>query len=154
VFISKPIRLPAAVLENKIYRADLEFIGIDHSGASYEGRVFLNNQAATYTTPKEIKSGYAGTIYIFGHGGCFGNEGHCEVKDRNRRYDLRSSHPLTRTNKRLIVTEPLRAIGEEFQEIIVSIVPVISKDIERWITKDVDLKNVVKLERILVNAYR
>lgn len=153
VFISKPINLPAAITENKIYRADLEFIGLDHSGASYEGRVYLNNQAATHTTAKDIQLGYAGSIYIFGHGGCFGNEGHCVVKDRNRRYDLRDSHPLTRINKRLIVTEHLRTISKEFQEVVISIVPFISKDIEKWITKDVDLKNVVKLEKILINAY-
>jgi hypothetical protein len=93
-----------------------------------------------------------GLLYEFW--GCFGSEGHCEVKDRNRRYDLRNSHPLTRINKRLIVTEHLRKIGKEIQEIVISIVPIISKDIEKWITKDVDLKNVVKLEKILVNAYR
>jgi hypothetical protein len=34
--LSKPIKLPAAISKNKMYLADLEFIGIDHSGASYE----------------------------------------------------------------------------------------------------------------------
>src|SRR6266480_3079079 len=52
-------------------RADLEFIGVDHSGASYEGRVYLNNANADANTQPTEMNGYAGSFYIFGHGGCF-----------------------------------------------------------------------------------
>lgn len=153
VFVSKPIILPTAIVRGEVYRADLEFIGIDHSGASYEGRVYLNNPNANHATPKDARYGYAGSLFVFAHGGCFGSVGHCEVKERTRRYDLRDSHPLTLLNKRLIVTQQLIAIAKEVQELIVSIVPLVSNDIEKWITKDVDIKNVVNLQKILINAY-
>ena len=72
------------------YRADLELYGIDHSGPSYEGRVFLNNPRADENTALDIKNGYAGSYNIFGHGGCLGDLGHCDVKQR-RPYDHKSS---------------------------------------------------------------
>ena len=60
-------------------RADLVFSGVDHSQTSYEVRVFLNNPTADASTPRTAEHGYAGRFVVFGHGGCFGDEGHCEV---------------------------------------------------------------------------
>ena len=55
-----------------VYRIGIEFHGLDHSGPSYEGMVFINNSEATLKTPTTIKNGYVGSYHIFGHGGCFG----------------------------------------------------------------------------------
>jgi hypothetical protein len=43
VYVSEPIYLDIKKLENEFYRADIEIHGVDHSGPSYEGRIFLNN---------------------------------------------------------------------------------------------------------------
>src|SRR5690348_16357380 len=56
-------------------RADLIFEGVDHSGPSFEGRVFLNNPNATADTPATAENGYAGSFHIFGHGICLGDVG-------------------------------------------------------------------------------
>jgi hypothetical protein len=60
-------------------RADLVFTGVDHSAGSYEVLVFLNNTRATDTTAHTIEKGYGGRFVIFGHGGCYGDVGHCDV---------------------------------------------------------------------------
>src|SRR6266496_260174 len=67
-------------------RADLEFHGVDHSGASFEARIFFNNPGATAATEKTPANGYAGAFHIFGHGGCYGDLGHCEVKGLPRAF--------------------------------------------------------------------
>src|ERR1700730_9488090 len=73
-----------------------------HGEASYEGRIFLNNPKADAETPKDLAHGYAGSFHIFGHGGCLGDVGHCEVSQHNREsYDFRSPHPLTPAKKRV-----------------------------------------------------
>ncbi len=48
-FTSKPIDLTG--IEGEFVRADLEFDGVDHGGASFEARVFLNNADATADRP-------------------------------------------------------------------------------------------------------
>ena len=89
------VTIAAEQLDPEFSRADIEFEGVDHSGASYEGRVFLNNPRADATTPLTSEKGYAGTFHIFGHGGCFGDdEGHCTVRPR-RAYDPRPAHPFS-----------------------------------------------------------
>src|SRR5919201_6293347 len=52
-------------------RADLQFRGVDHSGPSYEARVFLDNPAAKPSTPTTEDQGFAGSFHVFGHGGWF-----------------------------------------------------------------------------------
>src|SRR5215213_2955245 len=96
IYVSDPIALDLESMENRFYRADLEIYGLEHGGASYEGRVFINNRNANQETPKTAENGYAGSFYVFGHGGCFGDPGHCDVSEHRREYDLRLSHPLTR----------------------------------------------------------
>lgn len=107
-------------------RADLEFDGIDHSQASYEVRVFLNNAKAVETTPPEEGEGYAGTFYVFGHGGCYGDEGHCEVNGAPRPFDPRPAHPLSPLKKTLIATDAVkRALGAG-NALTVTVVPIVS----------------------------
>jgi hypothetical protein len=106
-------------------RADLVMSDVEHGGHSYEARIFLNNTAATADTPLTLDQGYAGSFHIFGHGGCFGDVGHCEVTDRGKSAtDKRGPHPLTPIRKELTVTDPLRAVLQKGKLETVTIVPI------------------------------
>jgi hypothetical protein len=48
--------------------AEIRFEGVDHSGPSYEARVFLNNGKADANTPQTAEYGYAGSFFVYGHG--------------------------------------------------------------------------------------
>ena len=116
--------LPLANLDQQFYRADIQFHGVDHAGATYEGRVFLNNPAADEHTPRTPDSGYAGCFHIFGHGGCLGDPGHCDVVPR-RPHDPRPAHPLTPARKVVIATEAVRRAIGAGADITITVVPVI-----------------------------
>jgi hypothetical protein len=107
-FVSTPIDLPAPDAE--FTRADLAFYGVDHAGSSFEGRVYLDAPGATVASGREDEA-YAGAFHVFGHGGCFGDEGHCDVPSGPRDpFDLRPEHQLTPQTKLVTITEPLRAL--------------------------------------------
>jgi hypothetical protein len=92
-------------------RADLIFAGVDHKGPSYEVRLFFNNPTATVSTPRTAEHGYAGRFTIFGHGGCYGDEGHCDVPVTSADLtDLRGPHPLTPLDTFVTVTDALRRV--------------------------------------------
>jgi hypothetical protein len=87
-------------------RADLEIYGINHFRPSYTAHVYLNAPASGELEVSH--DSYAGSFSIFGHGRCYGSEGHCEAHSHIRRFDDRPSHPLTRAFKRVVITEALR----------------------------------------------
>src|SRR5712692_3189416 len=89
-----PRKIDVKQLPAQFSRADLEFIGVDHSGASYEARVYVNNPKADANTEATEANGYAGSYYIFGHGGCFGDIGHCALPKQQDVFDRRPPHPL------------------------------------------------------------
>ena len=66
---SPPIKVYYNRDENDFYTVDIEFYGVDVSGPSYEGRVYVNNPDANESTPLDDKSGYVGSYYVFGHYG-------------------------------------------------------------------------------------
>jgi hypothetical protein len=100
--------------ERPFNRADLLFSGVNHSGLSYEVRVFLNNPDATSETPRDVAHGYAGRYSIFGHGGCFGDEGHCDVPPPHADpTDLRPPHQLTPQMTTVTITEALQHVLAE-----------------------------------------
>jgi tyrosinase len=118
---SSPI--PTALLDAEFTRADIEFHGLDHSGATYEGRVFLNRADASEETPRDVPE-YAGSYFVFGHGGCLGDPGHCDATPR-RFYDPRSAHPLTPIVKVVIATAALRRAKAGSDQLTVTVVPVL-----------------------------
>jgi tyrosinase len=124
-FTSRPIDLPRPSARGTFYRADLIFEGVDHSGASYEARIFLDNPDAGPDTPRDPEHGYAGSYTIFGHGGCVGEEGHCDPGTRTTdAFDLRPPHPLEPITKTVPITEALRATtGETMTVTVVPVVP-------------------------------
>jgi tyrosinase len=108
-FTSKPIELPPA--EHPFSRADLLFYGLDHSGASYEARVFLDPRGVGRDADSEHRA-YVGSFYILGHGGCFGDVGHCDIPSERDAFDLRPAHQLEPALRILTVTEAVRGLLE------------------------------------------
>ncbi len=121
-FVSNPITVTLTAPDESYRRADLEFHGVDHSKASFEGRLFINNPGAGPETPTDHES-YVGSFWVFGHGGCAGGEGHCEPPAERRPFDFRAEHQLTRVSKRVMVTEKLRSLVGQGQSFSVRIVP-------------------------------
>jgi tyrosinase len=129
--------LPLAGLDPKPYRADIEFYEVDHAGASYEGRVYVNHPDADENTGYDHPA-YAGSYHIFGHGGCLGDPGHCEVKPR-RRYDPRPAHPLTKAKKVVIATDAVARAISDGDRATVTVVPIVEPlpyDVDPKYTKE------------------
>jgi len=124
-YTSQPLQLETSFREDQFYRADIEFHAIDHSQATFEARIFFNNPDATDITESTLENGYAGSFYIFGHGGCFGDAGHCNPRTGLRTYDKRPPHPLTLTDAIVPVTNALRTAARKGSELTVTVVPVI-----------------------------
>ena len=121
-FVSTPISL--ANLDAGFQRADLVFAGLDHSGPSYEVRIFFNQPDATAGTPRTPEQGYVRSFYLFGHGGCAGDVGHCEVPVSRRPYDFRPPHQLTPATRWVTVTDAVRHALAAGPELTVTAVPV------------------------------
>jgi hypothetical protein len=116
--------IPVEQLSDDFRRADIQFDGLEHSGSSYEARVFINNPQADAATKPTAEAGYAGSYYIFGHGGCYGDQGHCDVRPRGP-YDPRPPHGLSPTRKVVIATDALRAAVNKGSTLTVTVVPVV-----------------------------
>jgi hypothetical protein len=92
--------------------------------------------------------GYAGSFYIFGHGGCLGDAGHCDVAGHREPFDFRSPHPLTPASKRITVTAALREVAKSAKEATITIVPIITAAIEQH-----DRENVFRFEDMRFVSY-
>lgn len=108
-FTSDALELPPAA--RPFARADLIFYGLDHSGPSFEARVFMGPRGVGPDADMSHRS-YVGRFFIFGHGGCFGEVGHCEIPSDPDPFDLRPSHQLEPAARIVTVTEPLRELLE------------------------------------------
>lgn len=117
-YVSPALRVPATTEGERHDRIDLELHGIDHSGRSFEVRVFVEDpQADTQTPITADNQHYAGSFYVFGHGPCLGDEGHCDVPPGPvNAYDFSEPHPLAPKYRRLPITDAIRskATGEMF----------------------------------------
>jgi hypothetical protein len=103
-------------------RADVEFEGVDHSGSSYEGLVYINNSDAGHDTDPTAENGYVGSYYVFGHGGCYGDQGHCDVAPRAP-YDPRAPHGLSPMRKVVVSTDAIRKATKSGSKLTVTVVP-------------------------------
>jgi hypothetical protein len=126
VAITFELELPTGAARPEHARADLTFYGLDHSGPSYEVRVFFNHPDADADTPLTTEAGFAGRFAVLGHGGCFGEDGHCDVRPPISVFDRRLPHQLAPAIRTLTVTD---AIGEltraDAQAVTVTAVPVV-----------------------------
>jgi hypothetical protein len=134
-------------------RADLEFHGVDHSKASFEGRLFINNATAGPDTAADDGSGYAGSFWIFGHGGCAGAEGHCEPPQERRAFDFRPPHQLIPVSKRVIVTDRLRALVAPGADFTVRIVPVVRAEHASTLPAGL-VTDLLHVERVDLRTYQ
>ena len=108
-FTTDAIELPPR--DRPFARADLIFYGLDHSGASFEARIFMDPRGVG----KDADSGhraYVGKFFIFGHGGCFGDVGHCDVPSDPDPFDLRPSHQLEPATRIVTVTDGVKRLLE------------------------------------------
>lgn len=150
--VSQPVQVDLSRLGNRYKRADLHVCGVDHSGPSYEGRVFLNHPEADENTSRTPDAGYAGSFYVFGHGGCYGDEGHCEIPAKREPYDLRTPHPLLPEDHHITITDSLRRIEQAgTTELIVTVVPVV-RDAPEYIPAEM-VSDPLKVERVSIVTY-
>jgi hypothetical protein len=124
--ITFEIEVPAGSDLPELSRADLTFYGLDHSGPSYQVRVFFNNPGAGPDTALSEGEGFVGKFSVFAHGGCFGEEGHCDVRGPVSPFDRRPPHQLVPIARGLIVTGAIRdLIRREMTSVTVTAVPVV-----------------------------
>jgi hypothetical protein len=108
-FTSDPIELPPA--DRPFQRSDLLFYGLDHSGASFEARVFMDPRGVGGEADSRHRA-YVGSFFILGHGGCFGDVGHCDIPTDRDPFDLRPAHQLEPALRILTVTDAVRNLLE------------------------------------------
>jgi hypothetical protein len=108
-FTSAPLELPPA--GQRFERADLIFYGVDHSGPSFEARVFFDPRGVSHGAGAGHRA-YVGSFFIFGHNGCFGDVGHCDIPRERDPFDLRPAHQLEPALRVLTVTEVVRGLLE------------------------------------------
>lgn len=150
--VSQPVQVDLSRLDNRYKRADLHMSGVDHSGPSYEGRVFLNHPDADENTPLTVEAGYAGSFHVFGHGGCYGDEGHCEVPAKRGPYDRRPPHPLLPEDHHITITDSLRRVEQAgMTELVVTVVPVV-RDAPAYIPAEM-VSDPLKVERVSIVTY-
>jgi tyrosinase len=117
-FHTDPVELPDP--GHRISRVDLVVYGIDPSGESYEGRIFIGKKPPAGAGPDHPS--YAGSFYVFGHGECWGEEGHCEVPTERDAFDLRLPHHLEPQVAIVTVTDHIvRLIGERTEKAPVTV---------------------------------
>lgn len=134
------LRLPA--IRRPFRRADLVFLGVEHAGPSVEVRIFFNAPGADASTPATPDAGFAGFFSIFAHGGCFGDEGHCDMPER-RPTDHRPPYALTPFDKHVTVTGPVqRLLADGVQDLQVTIVPVLHQ-IPAYVPEDLQAQPLV-----------
>jgi hypothetical protein len=110
-WISEPMPLPRDP-RAPYKRVDLEFEEVEHDSSSFVALVYLNNEKATARTGRDETKGFAAAFSVFGHGVCWGEQGHCERTDRASAFDRRPEHALTPQNVTLDVTDSVKQLGD------------------------------------------
>jgi hypothetical protein len=108
---SKPLELPEPGQE--FQRADLVFYGVDHSGPTFEGRIFIGPKRGLKHGAGVDHPAYAGSFYVFGHGACHGDEGHCDIPAERDPFDLRLPHHLEPAVQIVTVTDSVKRLVSE-----------------------------------------
>jgi hypothetical protein len=110
-FTTKALVLPSP--DQRFDRADLAFYGLDHSGSTYEGRIFLGAKRGLKHGAGIDDPAYAGSFFIFGNGSCHGDAGHCDIPAERDPFDLRYPHHLEPGAAAVTVTDRVRRLVED-----------------------------------------
>jgi tyrosinase len=146
------MRLQLPSVKPSFSRADLVFLGLEHAGPSVEVRIFFNAPDADASTPPEASAGFAGFFSIFAHGGCFGDEGHCDMPER-RPTDRRPPYALTPFSKHVTVTKPVeRLYADGVLDVQVTFVPILH-NVPAYVPEDL-LAEPVVFERLSIVFYQ
>jgi hypothetical protein len=129
-------------------RADLTLYGLDHSGPSYQILVYLNPPGESEDAES---AGYAGAVSVFGHGGCAGEEDHCQPRGPITVFDRRPPHQLVPTAKNLICTEAVREALPTADTLRVRLVPVIGSS--PFVPPDLDPDSVLSVTEVALHTY-
>lgn len=93
-------------------KAKLHFHGLHHTVESHEVRLYANNLLADANSGTDPSQGYLGTLFLFGHGQCIGDIGHCSLPRGPRRpFDLRPAHHLTPFNTLINISRNVKALA-------------------------------------------
>ena len=145
------LELPRAVEVPDFSRADLTFYGLDHSHVSYEARVFFDSPDAGPESSIDDPA-YAGSFHIFGHGGCYGEDGHCAVRGPVTAFDRRLPHQLVPATRVLICTDPIKArIAAGQPSVAVTVVPIVRPG-PLWNPED-DPDHVLNFDQAALHTY-
>jgi tyrosinase len=125
-------------------RADLEFEGTEHDGASFVMHVFLNNPDADEATPHTPEQRYAGYLSVFAHGDCWGDAGHCDIPEPVSAFDQRPPHPLLPFDATLEITDALTALSDATGEITVTVLA---------FNKNNDTEGVLRFKQLTLLTY-
>lgn len=153
IFVSKPVEVNAKNLEGMFTRADLEIYGLDISTVSYRARIFINNPKATIKTPTNVKNRYVGHFTVFGHGGCYGDPGHCDVPPKQRFFDYRASHPLSSAYESIEIPKQLYSVLLKNKKITITIIPIVTTLPVVESRHMIDLVHVLKFDELRLVTY-
>lgn len=107
-FRSKQLELPDPA--HQVDRVDLAFFEVDHSGPSFEARVFIGARRAVEHGAGEDHPDYAGSFFVFGHDRCHGEAGHCAVYEDRDPFDFRLPHHLEPAIELVTVTDAVERL--------------------------------------------
>ncbi len=81
------------------------------TASSYEGQVFIDPRSVGKTADQSHRA-YVGSFYVFGHNGCFGEAGHCDIPKEHDPFDLRPPHHLEPATRIVTATEAVKKLIE------------------------------------------
>lgn len=116
--------LPLSQLERDFETAELQLHNVKHPKNSFEIRVFLNQPDANANTPTEGNDHFAGSMFLFGHGECAGDVGHCDPQVHRGKFDLRPSSHVAPFTLFLDVTNSIKTMVDNTDEVTVKLVAV------------------------------
>jgi hypothetical protein len=150
-YTSNKLHLDIKNLEKDFYRCDLIFHDMENSVPSYEGRVFINNPDANLETPRALEHGYVGSYFIFGHGSCLGDMGHCDVHAKREKYDL-IPNTLRPYDLSMTITNKLKEIAKDTNAFSITVVPNVVRP-PAINQGEIDMENIVKFSKVEIVTY-
>jgi hypothetical protein len=149
IYRSRPIGHDDVSLAGEPTRVDVEFHGVDPHTPSLEARVFINNPGADENTPLDEDSGYAGSLFIFGHGEYQAHAGHDEGETEQPAYDPRRPHAAPSSHA-VDATDAVRsALDSGAKEIEVTVVPLVV-----GVAELDEKEETFKFDRLSIVTYR